>query len=52
MTVPAMPDTIAVVGNSLIGHGLARNFVVAGHCVVAHMNQGLSRETTTSWAPQ
>ena len=34
MTVPAALDTVAVVGNGLIGHGMAQIFAAAGHRVV------------------
>ena len=34
MTVPATLDTVAVVGNGLIGHGMAQIFAAAGHRVV------------------
>ena len=34
MTVPATLDTVAVVGNGLIGHGMAQISAVAGHRVV------------------
>ena len=34
MTVPATLDTAAVVGNGLIGHGMAQIFAAAGHRVV------------------
>ena len=34
MAAPAAPDTVAVVGNSLIGHGIAQVFAAAGHRVV------------------
>ena len=34
MTVPATLDTVAVVGNGLVGHGMAQIFAVAGHRVV------------------
>ena len=34
MTVPATLDIVAVVGNGLIGHGMAQIFAAAGHRVV------------------
>ena len=34
MAVPATLDTVAVVGNGLIGHGMAQIFAAAGHEVV------------------
>ena len=34
MTVPATLDTVAVVGNGLMGHGMAQTFTAAGHRVV------------------
>ena len=34
MTVPATLDTVAVVGNGLVGHGMAQIFASAGHRVV------------------
>ena len=34
MTVPATLDTVAVVGNGLVGHGMAQIFATAGHRVV------------------
>ena len=34
MTVPETLDTVAVVGNGLVGHGMAQVFAVAGHRVV------------------
>ena len=34
MTVPATLDAVAVVGNGLIGHGMAQIFAAAGHRVV------------------
>ena len=34
MTVPATLDTVAVVGNGLVGHGMAQIFAAAGHRVV------------------
>ncbi len=34
MTVPATLDTVAVVGNGLVGHGMAQIFGTAGHRVV------------------
>ena len=34
MTVPATLDTVAVVGNGLVGHGMAQVFAVAGYPVV------------------
>lgn len=34
MTVPASLDTVAVIGNGLIGHGMAQTFAAAGQDVV------------------
>ena len=34
MTVPATLDTVAVVGNGRVGHGMAQIFAAAGHRVV------------------
>ena len=34
MTVPSTLDTVAVVGNGLVGHGMAQIFAAAGHRVV------------------
>lgn len=34
MAVPAMLDTVAVAGNGLVGHGMARSFAAAGREVV------------------
>ena len=34
MTVPATLDTVAVVGNGLIGHGMAQTVAAAGHRVI------------------
>ncbi len=34
MTVPATLDTVAVVGNGLMGHGMAQTLAAAGHLVV------------------